>query len=56
MLMLDSQIKSLVSLALSEDIGKKDLTSDAVIRRGLFGKAVIEAKEKGILAGLSVAQ
>jgi nicotinate-nucleotide pyrophosphorylase (carboxylating) len=56
MLMLDSQIKHLVRLALSEDIGKKDLTSDAVVRRGLIGKAVIEAKEQGVLAGLPVAQ
>jgi nicotinate-nucleotide pyrophosphorylase (carboxylating) len=56
MLMLDSQIKHLVRLALSEDIGKKDLTSDAVISRGLTGKAVIEAKEQGVLAGLPVAQ
>jgi nicotinate-nucleotide pyrophosphorylase (carboxylating) len=56
MLILDPQIKRLVRLALSEDIGKKDLTSDAVIMRGLSGKVVIVAKEQGVLAGLTVAQ
>jgi nicotinate-nucleotide pyrophosphorylase (carboxylating) len=52
----DSKIKQLIRLALSEDVGKRDLTSDAVVDSRLSGKAVIVAKEKGVLAGLPVAR
>ncbi len=54
--MMDSRIKLLIQLALSEDIGLKDLTSEAVVEEKLRGKAIIIAKQPGVLAGLSVAK
>ena len=56
MQIIDSKIKHLIDLALSEDIGKKDLTSEAVVENKLSGKAVIVAKQGGVLAGLPVAK
>jgi len=56
MRIIDSRIKHLIHLALSEDIGKRDLTSEAVVEDKLYGKAVIVAKQEGILAGLRVAK
>ncbi len=53
---MDSKIRQLIHLALSEDIGRGDLTSEAVVDGKLSGKAVILAKQEGILAGLSVAK
>ncbi len=52
----DSKTKHLIHLALSEDIGRKDLTSDALVHRRLVGKAVIVARQDGMLAGLPVAE
>jgi len=56
MKILDSNIKCLIQLALSEDIGRGDITSDALVEDILTGKAVIVAKDVGILAGLEVAK
>jgi nicotinate-nucleotide pyrophosphorylase (carboxylating) len=56
MLIIESRTKDLIRLALAEDIGKGDLTSEALVNRGLSGKAVIVAKQEGILAGLEIAQ
>lgn len=53
---MDSKIKHLIHLALSEDIGKGDLTSEAVVENKLSGKAIIVAKQEGVLAGLQVAK
>jgi nicotinate-nucleotide pyrophosphorylase (carboxylating) len=52
----NSKIKHLIRLALSEDIGEEDLTSDAVVGNRLVGRAIIVAKQEGILAGLPVAE
>jgi nicotinate-nucleotide pyrophosphorylase (carboxylating) len=46
----------LVELALREDIGIGDLTSDVLIAPGREAKAVIIAGEKGVIAGLSVSE
>jgi len=56
MRIIDSKIKHLIHLALSEDIGKRDLTSEAVVENKLFGRAIILAKQEGTLAGLPVAK
>jgi nicotinate-nucleotide pyrophosphorylase (carboxylating) len=56
MKIMDSKIKHLIQLALSEDIGQGDITSDALVEDILSGKAVIVAKQDGILAGLEVAK
>ena len=52
----DSQIKNLIDLALSEDIGTGDMTSQNLIPASLTGKAVIIAKQEGTIAGLEVAK
>jgi nicotinate-nucleotide pyrophosphorylase (carboxylating) len=43
--------KEIIKLALKEDIGKGDITTENLIPLGKKGIAVIIAKEKGILAG-----
>ncbi|MGB7061694.1 MAG: carboxylating nicotinate-nucleotide diphosphorylase [Candidatus Zixiibacteriota bacterium] len=52
----DPEIKHLIRLALSEDIGSGDVTSEALLQNRLAGKAIIVAKQEGVLAGLSVAR
>jgi nicotinate-nucleotide pyrophosphorylase (carboxylating) len=56
MLSKDSHIKNLIDLALSEDIGTGDITSQTLIPGSLTGKAIIVAKQEGIVAGLEVAK
>ena len=51
-----SEAKPLVELALREDIGTGDITSDVLIAPGREAKAVITAGEKGVIAGLSVSE
>jgi nicotinate-nucleotide pyrophosphorylase (carboxylating) len=45
----------LVKLALAEDVGRGDITTLAVVAKGQKAKAVITAKEDGVVAGLFVA-
>ena len=45
-----------VKIALREDIGRKDITSSAIIPKNLTIKADIEAKENGILCGIEAAE
>ena len=45
----------LVRLALTEDLGGGDVTTDAVVDEGAAGRARIEAKQEGVLAGSEVA-
>jgi nicotinate-nucleotide pyrophosphorylase (carboxylating) len=54
-LMQDSRISRLVELALIEDIGLGDLTTEALISETSIGHAEILCKESGIIAGLEVA-
>jgi len=56
MLKIDDKIKHLIELALSEDIGKGDLTSEATIEENLKAKGIIVAKEEGVIAGLEIAK
>lgn len=53
---LPGQVIRLVELAIEEDLGEGDLTSDAVLDDGLAGRAVIEAREPLVCCGLVVAQ
>ncbi|NVM21441.1 MAG: carboxylating nicotinate-nucleotide diphosphorylase [Desulfobacterales bacterium] len=48
--------KNLIRLALEEDIGHGDVTTDALIEQDRTETAVIFAKESLVLAGLTVAQ
>jgi len=45
----------LVRLALTEDLGGGDVTTDAVVDEAAVGRARIEAKQEGVLAGTEVA-
>lgn len=55
--MLDlSLIRPIIQSALSEDIGRGDITSQAIAPSSLRGKACIIAEEEGILAGIEVAK
>jgi len=53
---MEKGIDSLIKLALKEDIGKKDLTTEFLIPRDKKVKANIIAKENGVIAGLKVAE
>ncbi|MGK9475729.1 carboxylating nicotinate-nucleotide diphosphorylase [Melioribacter sp. OK-6-Me] len=54
---LDRKIVSrIIQNALREDIGKEDVTTNALVPRMQKGVAVIYAKEAGIIAGLSIAK
>lgn len=52
----DDKIKHLIEWSLSEDIGKGDLTSEALIEQDLLAQGIIVAKEEGVIAGLEVAK
>ncbi len=52
----EEELDSIVDLALSEDTGHGDITSEALIPPDLSGRASILAKEKGVLAGGEVAR
>ncbi len=47
--------RPLIELALAEDIGPGDITTQATLSGGTRGEAVIVAREGGVLAGLPVA-
>jgi len=51
-----AQLNRIVDLALSEDLGHGDVTSEALIPSELEGKATILVKADGVLAGLEVAR
>ncbi len=51
----DSRVSRLIELALVEDIGIGDVTSDAIVSDDLLGSAEFLCKEDGVIAGLEVA-
>jgi len=52
----DEEVGTVIDLALAEDISHGDITSEVLIPPDLTGKAVIIARETGILAGGEIAQ
>ncbi|MBI3123930.1 MAG: carboxylating nicotinate-nucleotide diphosphorylase [Ignavibacteriales bacterium] len=52
---LSAEVKHLIQLALKEDIGKCDITSELIIPKNSVGTASIIAKESGIICGLQIA-
>jgi len=50
------QVDKLIDLAIAEDIGSGDITTDSLVPSDLAGKAVILAKEPLVLAGLETAR
>src|SRR5713101_5828885 len=51
-----SQVDQIVENALREDVGKGDITTNLLFSEGVRCKAVILAKEEGVLAGLLIAE
>jgi nicotinate-nucleotide pyrophosphorylase (carboxylating) len=47
-------LREFVKKALEEDIGSGDITTEAIVSDGMYGKAIAMAKEDGIIAGLSI--
>ena len=54
--MSEDKSHSIIDLALAEDVGHGDVTSEALIPPGLHGKASILVKARGVLAGGEVAR
>ena len=50
------KIRPIVRIALEEDVGKRDITTLLTVPKGRKAKGVIRAKEKGIIAGLPMAE
>ncbi len=51
----EKQLDAIIDIALGEDTGHGDITSEALIPPDLSGKASLLVKEKGILAGIGAA-
>jgi nicotinate-nucleotide pyrophosphorylase (carboxylating) len=51
----DSRIGRLIELALQEDIGFGDVTSESLIPEDQFGRAILLAKESGVISGIDIA-
>ncbi len=52
----EAQVDGIVALALAEDLGQGDVTSQILIPATLLGRATILAKAAGVLAGIDVAR
>ena len=51
-----SDVEKIIDLALEEDIGKGDLTTELLFPENIKCEAVIKCKENGVLAGLPIAK
>lgn len=54
--LIANQVDEIINLALAEDLGEGDVTSEALIPPELSGKASILVKENGVMAGNNVAE
>jgi nicotinate-nucleotide pyrophosphorylase (carboxylating) len=54
-MIFSADVESNIDMALREDGARGDVTSDALLPRGLEGRAKILVKEAGVLAGMAVA-
>lgn len=53
--MVSDNVKELISMALAEDIGTGDVTTEYFVSSELRAKAVMAAREEGVLSGVTVA-
>lgn len=53
--MTESGLRRLVELALEEDVGRGDVTSDLLVPSDVNAKAVLRSRGQGVIAGLDVA-
>jgi nicotinate-nucleotide pyrophosphorylase (carboxylating) len=51
-----SPVEELIERALAEDVGARDLTTEAVVPRAARARAMIEQRAEGAIAGLDVAR
>ncbi len=49
-------VKAIIKIALEEDIGKGDITTNSTIKKTAKAKALIRIKEQGVLCGIEVAE
>ncbi len=54
--LFQEQVENIIDLALAEDLGHGDVTTEALIPADLRGKASVLIKESGILAGIEIAK
>ncbi len=52
----DEQVDHIIDIALAEDLGHRDITTESVIPPELAGRASVLAKADGIVAGVDVAE
>jgi nicotinate-nucleotide pyrophosphorylase (carboxylating) len=52
----ENQLNTLIDMALDEDIGGGDITSESLIPKNLQAKTTIVAKAEGVLAGVDLAK
>jgi nicotinate-nucleotide pyrophosphorylase (carboxylating) len=52
----EKQVEAIIEIALEEDAGQGDVTSEALIPTDLTGKANVLVKENGVLAGIDIAR
>ena len=55
-MIIDAQLRRLMQQALKEDIGTRDITTNAIIHKSKKGKFVIIAKEECVICGLTLAE
>lgn len=55
-MIIDVHIKKLIQRALKEDIGTRDITTNAILRKGKRGKFVVLAREESVISGLDIAE
>ena len=55
MIHVTSEVEALIDRALAEDLGAGDVTTESLVPSDLQGRAVVMAKEEGVLAGVDVA-
>lgn len=53
--MVSDNVKELIAMALAEDIGSGDVTSEYFVSSSLNAKAVMAARSEGVLSGVTVA-
>jgi nicotinate-nucleotide pyrophosphorylase (carboxylating) len=49
-------MEEIIEKALQEDLGKGDITSNTLLRKNIQGKARLKVKDRGVLAGIPVAE
>lgn len=55
-MIIDANLKRLIQRALREDIGTRDITTNAVVHKAKKGKFVIVAKQECVVSGLDLAE